>query len=386
MGRKLIIILFILILISEPAIANTSYVPGQNEIAKETIYWSEIPLYDVPYYAWHDSSEETISLLLKLNEESLKNCTDPESPIYDPNVLKAYGNVPLIKNISQLDEFSSTLQAVRDSSIRDAKPYLYPDGPIVDYGAGPMPGYFLIKLYDDGGNKTAYSEKELKEIYNIVEKNAIKAELDGVPVIFCLWDKTAMFCFPENKPGLSKDVVQLTDAEFPMFSYYIVNSSSLKLIKNSSLDEIKPYFYPEGPIITYGSDTMDQVFPIELYYEGNETIYSQNELNEIYDIVEQHANKAGLDGVSVVFYNEKDTVRFDNYYNKSYFLPGNLVSGSSSRIENPALSSSAQLNNVENTAFSVEYTTFPIEDVNQIVIIGLCATLLIIFGLIIIKN
>lgn len=85
-------------------------------------------------------------------------------------MLKAYGSVPEIKNTSQLAEFSSTLQDVRDSSIFEVKPYLYPDGPIVDYGSGPMPGYFLIKLYDYEGSRTIYSENELKEIYNIVKK------------------------------------------------------------------------------------------------------------------------------------------------------------------------------------------------------------------------
>jgi len=243
MGKKSVLIFLMLVLLSGPALADTYNAPGQNEILEEktlgeTTGWSEIPVYDVPYYAWHDSPEKTISLLSKLNEESLANCTNPESPVYDPNVLKAYGSVPAIKNASHFAEFGSTLQAVRDSSIREAKPYLYPDGPIVDYGAGPMPGYFLIKLYDYGGNKTVYSETELKEIYRVVEKNAIETGLDEVPVIFCLWDKTAMFCFPENKPGFGKDVVQLTDVEFPALFYYIVNSSSLQIIKNSSLNEI----------------------------------------------------------------------------------------------------------------------------------------------------
>jgi len=369
MGRKSVLIFLMLVLLSGPALADTYNTSGQNEISEEKTLeentgWLEIPVYDVPYYTWHDSQAETISLLSKLSEESLANCTNPESPVYDPNVLKAYGSVPAIKNASQLAEFSSTLQAVRDSSIREAKPYLYPDGPIVDYGAGPMPGYFLIKLYDYGGNKTVYPETELKDIYNVVEKNANKSGLDEVPVIFCLWDKTAIFCFPENKPGFGKDVVQLTDVGFPVWFYYIVNSSSLQIIKNSSLPEIKPYLYPEGPIITYGSDTMDQVFPIELYYGGNETVYSQSELTEIYNIMKKHAKKAGLDGISVEFYNEKGKVRFDNYYNKSYFRPGNLTSGNKGGIENSTLNSSAQLNDPENTTFSVgdKTATFSVGD------------------------
>ncbi|AKB80148.1 hypothetical protein MSHOH_3665 [Methanosarcina horonobensis HB-1 = JCM 15518] len=309
----------VLILLSEPALADSFYLPDQDEITEKTIHWSEIPMYNVPYYSWHDNPEEIISLLSKLSKESLKNCTDPESKIYDPSVLKAYGSVPEIKNTSQLAEFSSTLQDVRDSSIFEVKPYLYPDGPIVDYGSGPMPGYFLIKLYDYEGSRTIYSENELKEIYNIVKNNAIKAGLDEVPVMFCLWNKPAMFYFPESNSTFGRNVVQLTDVEFPVLYYYLSNSSSLQVIKNSSLDEIKPYFYPEGPIISYGSEMMDEVFPIELYYKEEETVYSKNKLNEICNIMKEHAIKAGLDGVSVVFYNKKGMVRFDYLYDDSHF-------------------------------------------------------------------
>jgi len=84
------------------------------------------------------------------------------------------------------------------------------------------PGYFLIRLYDYEGNKTVYSETELKEIYDIVEKNAIKAGLDEISVIFCLWDKTAIFYFPENKAIFGGDVVQLTDITLPTLFYYYV--------------------------------------------------------------------------------------------------------------------------------------------------------------------
>ncbi|MCC4770806.1 hypothetical protein FXV91_11615 [Methanosarcina sp. DH2] len=383
---KLLIVFLILVLLSGYALADSLHLPDQNEIIEETTGWSEIPVYDVPYYAWQDNPEETISLLSKLNEESFKNCTNPESPIYDPNVLKAYGSVPAVKNASQLAEFSSTLQTVRDSSIREVKPYLYPDGPIVNYGAGPMPGYFLIKLYDYKGNKTVYSEAELKEIYNIVEKNAIKAGLDEVPVIFCLWDKTAIFYFSENKATFGRDVVQLTDITLPKLFYYMSNSSSLQIIKDGSLNEIQPYLYPEGPIVAYGSDTMDDVFLISLYYQENETVYPQSELDEICNIVKEYADKAGLSGVSVMFYNQEGTVRFDNYYNESYLLPSGPASGSNGGIENSTLNNSAELDDTENITFPIEGTIFPIDDIHHVAAIGLCATLLVIFGIIIVKN
>lgn len=339
MGRKpvMLFIFFsiIILLLSETVLANAYHSPSSslheinetNGLSKRT----------VPYSGWLESPDKTISLLSKLSEETLTNCTNPGSTIYDPNVLKAYGKVPVIKNTSELTEFNSTLQTVRDSSILEVKPYLYPDGPIVDYGAGFMHGYFLIKLYDYEGNKTAYSETELKEIYKIVEKHAFKAGIDKVPVMFCLWDKTAIFDFPENNSSFGgsmfdKDVVQLTDIEFPMFYYNLANSSSLQIIKNDSLDEIKPYLHPSGPIVKYGSDTMEGVFPIKLYYEGNETVYSQTELDEIHNIVRKCANKAGLDSVSVMFYNQEGIVRFDGY-NNTYSSPNNSMSGSKNIVE-----------------------------------------------------
>ena len=139
MGRKpvmLIILVLSIVLLSGTVLANTYYVSSSDlHKINDTNGWAKRT---VPYSGWLENPDKTISLLSKLNEESLTNCTNPESPIYDPNVLKAYGKIPVIKNTTQLAEFNSTLQTVRDNSIREVKPYLYPKGPIVDYGAGSM--------------------------------------------------------------------------------------------------------------------------------------------------------------------------------------------------------------------------------------------------------
>jgi hypothetical protein len=230
---KLVIVFLIIVLPSGTMHASVYNAPssGLHEINETDVLSNRT----VPYSSCQGSPAKTITLLSKLKEESLTNCTNPESPIYDPNVLKAYGNIPVIKNSTQLAEFSSKLETVRNNSIYQIKPYLYPNGPIVDYGSGYMPGYFLIKLYDYEGN-TVYSETEFKEIYNIVERYALKAGIDEVPVIFSLWNKTAIFYFPENNSTLGKDVIQLTDIKNPVFYYNVSNSSSLKDIKNDSLD------------------------------------------------------------------------------------------------------------------------------------------------------
>lgn len=329
------------VLLSGTALSETYHTSSSclHEV-NETNDWSRAA-YNVPYSDWLESPNRTIFLLSKLNEESLTNCTNPKSQIYDSNVLKAYGKVPAIKNTVQFTEFSSKLETLRNNSIPEIKPDLYPDGPIVDYGSGQMPGYFLIKLYNYEGQKTVYSEAELKKIYSIIEKNAIKAGIEEVPVIFSLWDKTAIFYFPKGNSTLnptlggdviqitniefpvlyynisnysstaSEDVIQLKDIEFPLFSYSIVNSSSLQIIKNNSVNEIKPYLYPKGPIVEFGSDVMEGVFSIKLYSEGNGTVYSQPELDKIHSIVRKNANKVGLENISVIFYNSEGIIRFD---------------------------------------------------------------------------
>lgn len=70
---------------------------------------------------------------------------------------------------------------------------------------------------------------------------------------------------------------------------------------------------------------------------------------------------------------------YGDHCNESYFQPGNLSSGSINGTENSTLNASTQLDDRV-------ITTFPIDDVNHIVAVGLCATLLIIFGIIIVNN
>lgn len=69
---------------------------------------------------------------------------------------------------------------------------------------------------------------------------------------------------------------------------------------------------------------------------------------------------------------------YDERYNESYSQSINLSSDNTSGSENSTLNISTQVN-------SREITTFPIED-NHIVAVGLCAALLAIFGIIIVKN
>jgi hypothetical protein len=115
---------------------------------------------------------DSFQKMANLSEYQLTNCTNPASPIYDPAVLKAHGKVPVIKNASQLNEFASRLRKIRESSWKEID--FYPNGSIIQYGSDPARGYFLIELYDDWKKETVYSETDTREIYNIVERYALK--------------------------------------------------------------------------------------------------------------------------------------------------------------------------------------------------------------------
>jgi hypothetical protein len=140
-----------------------------------------------------------------LSQYGIENWTNPESPIYDPAVFKAYGKVPPIHNATQLNEFAYNLRSVRESSWDEIE--FYPNGHVVRYGGGPDRGYFLIELYDDG---TAYSEKHTQKIYDIVDKYALERGIQNVPVAFTL----------------TKDTSIIGYAEFPVYLYDIDDDSA----------------------------------------------------------------------------------------------------------------------------------------------------------------
>lgn len=157
-----------------------------------------------------------------LSQYGLENCTNPESPIYDPSVVNAYGNVPIIHNASQLNEFADKLRNVRESSWDEID--FYPNGSIVRYGSDTSRGYFWIELYDNRNEK--YSENDTREIYEIVEKYSIKNGIENIPVVFTLTNETEIIGF----------------MEFPIYRYDVDNNSgeeieNLNDTENSSLPE-----------------------------------------------------------------------------------------------------------------------------------------------------
>jgi len=151
------------------------------------------------------TSGDVFERVAALSQYGIENWTDPESPIYDPAVFKAYGKVPPIHNATQLNEFAYNLRSVRENSWDEIE--FYPNGHVVRYGGGPDRGYFLVELYDDG---TAYSEKHTQKIYDIVNKHALENGIEDVPVVFTL----------------TRDTSTIGYAEFPVYLYDIEDDSA----------------------------------------------------------------------------------------------------------------------------------------------------------------
>jgi hypothetical protein len=152
-----------------------------------------------------------------LSQYGIENWTDPASPIYDPAVFKAYGKVPPIHNATQMTKFAGKLRSVRENSWNETD--FYPNGPVVLYGSGPTRGYFLVELYDDGRGKKAYTESDTREIYNIIDKYALKEGIKDVPVAFTLINDTRIVGF----------------LEFPVYMYDVEDEPAEE---NASLEQI----------------------------------------------------------------------------------------------------------------------------------------------------
>ncbi|AFV24187.1 hypothetical protein Mpsy_1981 [Methanolobus psychrophilus R15] len=153
------------------------------------------------------TSGDVFERVAALSQYGIENWTNPDSPIYDPAVFKAYGKVSPIHNATQMNEFADKLRSIRENSWNETD--FYPNGPVVLYGSGPTRGYFLVELYDDGRGKKAYNESDTREIYNIIDKYALKGGIKDVPVAFTLINDTRIVGF----------------LEFPVYMYDVEDES-----------------------------------------------------------------------------------------------------------------------------------------------------------------
>ncbi|MDK2834479.1 MAG: hypothetical protein PWP63_1566 [Methanolobus sp.] len=126
--------------------------------------------------------------IMELSNYGIENLTNPGSPIYDPAVLKTYGEFPPINKENPAPVYENKLRTIRDDSWQEIS--FYPSGPVIRYGSDPERYYFLIELYDDGRNGETYTEKDTRGIYDIVDKYAIQNGITDVPVVFILANET----------------------------------------------------------------------------------------------------------------------------------------------------------------------------------------------------
>lgn len=71
----------------------------------------------------------------------------------------------------------------------------------------------------------------------------------------------------------------------------------LEKIVNDSEENLTPYLYPEGPVIGYGYD-VDRTVTVQIYEEWN---VNRSEINDIYSIIERHAQQEGIPSIPAKF-------------------------------------------------------------------------------------
>ncbi|ATU08021.1 hypothetical protein [Methanohalophilus portucalensis] len=139
---------------------------------------------DIEYVDYY-TDERALSVYLGLKNEKISSFTNPASNIYDPNVIKVYGELPEIENTGQLVSYIYTLRDIRANSYDKIGPDFYPEGDVVLYGYNTATGYFAIDLYRNDNN-TTYSDEEIEKIYNIIKEEADKNGIENIPVVFRL--------------------------------------------------------------------------------------------------------------------------------------------------------------------------------------------------------
>lgn len=141
--------------------------------------------------------------IIELSEYGIENLTNQGSPIYDPAVLKTYGEFPSLNKENSARVYENKLRTIRDDSWQEMSFYL--SGSVIRYGSDPKGCYILIELYDDGRNGKTYTEKNTQKIYDIVDKYATQSGITDVPVVFILTNETKIVEY----------------INFPVYTYHI---------------------------------------------------------------------------------------------------------------------------------------------------------------------
>jgi hypothetical protein len=97
----------------------------------------------------------------------------------DSNVVAIKGQIPTYDIQAERQNWLHKLDQSRLIVRNDMESYVYPKGPVICYGWN-VNGYFNVVLYE-GINVT---DSQLNEIYDMINKDANKASIQEIPVVF----------------------------------------------------------------------------------------------------------------------------------------------------------------------------------------------------------
>ena len=263
----------------------------------------------------------------------------PESPS-NYEVITTYGKLPELETEMQRENWTNSLNELeKELATEIYVRYIHPDGKILTYGDNSA-GYFVIVFHKniqaDGGL--------MDEIYATISKNAEQNGIQEVPVEFGHGDAPQKsgdedeptflnYAFHSNLDiGIAADisddwdtscgachasetesVVRLANSYTPevIATYGTLpefeneeqrldwaNNVQMGIFKGLNHSISNTYFYPEGALIMFGTGYPEGYFEVTVL--RNLTI-NESQMNEIYAIIDEEAQKHGILEVPVRF-------------------------------------------------------------------------------------
>lgn len=226
-------------------------------------------------------------------------------------ITATYGKLPVLDSGNQRQNWSNNLEKLGKSlEIEFSLNYIYPNGKVITYGENSR-GYFVVVFY-----KNLTIERALiDEVYAKIDEKATNMGIQEVPVEFGRGgfpvavgdgrseaERKADEEYEQSGRGSYKPVVIATYGKLPelktedqRFNWFYRDQ---RAIIESSRDKIvDKYFYPKGPLVTFGTYS-DGYFEATVY--RNLTV-EKSLLDEIYGIIDEEAKKRGIHEVPVRF-------------------------------------------------------------------------------------
>ncbi|MCM1987899.1 hypothetical protein [Methanococcoides seepicolus] len=272
--------------------------------------------------------EETEQVILQKDScSSIDN--NLNSSQYNPYILKTYGNVS--QNSDKTYISTKKLREIRDNSLEEIERYMYPFGPIVEFGSNPINGHFPIKVYGNLETKDRYySDYDFNNIYLILDKHANSSQINNLPVIITITNNTQWVGFTDwyeegsslhvHTIDISSDTLTLqrleghslndsTNTESAIYDPDVVKgfgtvpemehlllsnyTQKLKAINNSIPNQMEVYNYPVASYAVHASRG---------YLVAQVTkSFTEKEMDDIYSLIHEVASDEGIENVPVIF-------------------------------------------------------------------------------------